>query len=610
MLRQCAINNVVLFSLSVLLSMTGCRSSEGDRCSDAGPVVYPLDRWYFQADILNIGEKEEWYDTLTEYRHWKQVHTPGAWDTYDAALWGYEGPAWYATVIPAASVQPGKEVILRFGRVNYYAKVWLNGVFVGEHIGGFLPFEWDVTKYLRSGRDNLLAIRVDNRLRPGWLPAARQVEWVQYGGILQPVQLLFRQSLHLGEAEVYARPAEGGAEVFCRVTVDNDGTSDREVSLRARVAGQEENTGKVMKGLCPAGEGMSFTFSLTMPGAIPWSPGDPQLYTLEISLLTDDSCSDHRSVRFGVREIHIAGRQILLNGRPLRIRGVNRYDIIGRSGPVWDTALIRQDLLRIKSMGANVVRVHYPQSPLTLDLMDETGLLLIEELPLNWWGQNWWGGETVRQDTVVLQQARRTLREMIRRDRHHPCILAWSMANECRTETEEGTYVVSALIREAHRLDTTRPVTFTVNNETDLHPAYRLADLVSCNVYYGNDKAFHISQLDSLVRQPAEEYLRRQLAAYPGKPLLVTEFGAGGIYGLTGDAPFTEEYQAAYIAKMWEAIGDVPQCSGGILWCWRDYYHRKYFTQNYAPFGPYGVLNINGEEKRSYKTIKKLFTEH
>ena len=586
--------------------MAGCGREKASGVSVAKSRKYFLEEWSFQPDILDIGEQERWYDTILDHRPWRKVKIPGAWDTYDDALWGYEGAAWYAAVIPAGMIPQGKEVFLHFGRVNYYAKVWVNGIFVGEHVGGYLPFGWDVTRYLREN-DNLVVVRVDNRLQPGWLPAARQVEWVQYGGLLQPVQLIFRESLRLGETEVYARPVKEGAEVSCRVMVHNDATAGREVTVRIHIAGEGQATEEMISGLCPAGERKPFTCSLTLPGAKSWSPGDPQLYSLTLSLLAGDTCYDRRSVRFGVREIRLEGRRIVLNGKPFRIRGVNRYDIFGRQGPVWDTALIRQDLLRIKRTGANAVRVHYPQSPLTLDLLDETGLLLIEEIPLNWWGQNWWGGETVAQDTTILQQARRTLREMIRRDRNHPCILAWSVANECRTETKEGNYVVSELIREAHQLDTTRPVTFTVNNETALHQAFRLADIVSCNVYYGNDKAFHISQMDSLVRQPAEAYLRRQLSAYPGKPLLVTELGGGGIYGVTGDAPFSEEYQAAYIAKMWEAISNVPQCSGGILWCWRDYFHRKYFTTTYAPFGPYGVLNTAGEPKRSFDTLQKIF---
>jgi beta-glucuronidase len=200
-----------------------------------------------------------------------------------------------------------------------------------------------------------------------------------------------------------------------------------------------------------------------------------------------------------------------------------------------------------------------------------------------------------------------TLQKMIQSDKTPPCLFAWSLANECKTETKTGAYVLKELIVEAHRLDSTRLTTFTVNSETNMHPAFEIADFVSCNVYFGNDNAYHETMLDSLVRLPSEKYIRRQCNYYVDKPLLVSEFGASGIYGISGDVLFSEDFQAKYIKKVWEAIENVPQCSGGVLWCWADYYHRKYFTQTYAPFGPYGILNVERKPKKAFKMTCQIF---
>ena len=568
-----------------------------------------LNEWYFMPDILDIGENEKWYDPDTEYREWKKVAVPSAWNTYDPSLWGYEGAGWYVIRIPADKIPKQPFLTLKFGRVNYLAKGWLNGTFLGEHIGGFLPFSWDISSLIRRDRDNVLVIKADNRIRPEWLPGNRQVEWVQYGGILQPAHIIGHDTLSLAGIEIDARPRGKGASVTCRVKVDNRSGRMVRALLTLRVREEKNTPSQKIRVTCPAGIVSSHTCGFTLPEAIPWSPSTPHLYHLEVELVSGKKITDQDKVCFGIRTVQTQGRHILINGQPLFIRGVNRYDIFGRRGHIRDREWILKDLQQIKEAGVNTIRVHYPQDPLLLDLLDEKGLFLIEELPLNWWGQDWWGLGQIPQDTSILQQARRTLQKMIERDRNHPCILAWSVANECKTETDAGNYVISSLIREAHRLDTTRPVTFTVNNETHRHPAFRLADIVSCNAYFGNDSAFRIESLDTLTRIPVEAYLQRQLAAYPDKPLLVLEFGAGGFYGIHGNAPLTEEFQAAYIRAVWTAIRNTPDCSGGILWCWRDFYFRKYFVQTYAPFGPYGVLNVDGKPKVSFSTLKEIFNK-
>src|SRR5450759_3151319 len=144
-------------------------------------------RWQFQLDQDNRGEQEVWFAADYDRSGWAEVDVPGPWDLYQPALWSYEGVAWYAVTIPAEWVMSGQWQRLVFQRVNYHAQVWLNGVAVGEHLNGYLPFEIAVSPYLQSGAPNTLVMRVDNAPRDEWLPGSRTIEWVQYGGILQPV---------------------------------------------------------------------------------------------------------------------------------------------------------------------------------------------------------------------------------------------------------------------------------------------------------------------------------------------------------------------------------------------------------------------------------------
>ena len=218
----------------------------------------------------------------------------------------------------------------------------------------------------------------------------------------------------------------------------------------------------------------------------------------------------------------------------------------------------------------------------------------------------WFGKEGVEQKESILDQALPMLETLIRRDRNHPCVILWSMCNESKTDTEVGIKVMRRLIQRTKELDRTRLVTFvTAPGAVVKHRAYEEADLVATNMYPGSlaaPLADHVSQLDERARKPAEEYLRTQLAAFPDKPMLITEFGAMGFHGVHGDAASTEDFQAAYIARVWEAISGNPDVAGGVLWSWADYHHRRNFL-NLGAFGPFGVVTIDRQPKQALKAL-------
>ena len=313
---------------------------------------------------------------------------------------------------------------------------------------------------------------------------------------------------------------------------------------------------------------------------------------------------------FGVRRIETRGRDILLNGDRFIAKGVNRYDEYGKYGPRPPRELLLQDVQRMKSAGANFVRVHYPQSPDILSVYDEMGIVMSEEVTLNWWGNGFSGeGEEV-QSEEILNQAMPHLQRMIKRDRNHPCVIIWSMANECQTANEVGIGVMRKLLRHAKELDKTRLTTFVISpEESKGHRAYEDADVVAVNVYHGSltgKIATHVSQLEQLVTRPSEEFVRRQLAAWPNKPVLITEFGGRGVPGIHGDVPYSEDFQAALIQAAWRGIRKCEEASGAVLWSWADYYHRRSFIQ-YAVFGPYGVVTVDRRPKAALRALADMY---
>jgi beta-glucuronidase len=563
-------------------------SASASDAEDSGPreVREIASGWHFQIDAHDLGEHERWYDPGHDRSDWREVEVPKAWDLFDEAMRNHEGVGWYSVTLDGSWSRPGKVQQLAFGRVMYHATVWLNGERLGEHIDGYLPFAFDITGKLKDSA-NLLLLRVDNQPRIEWPPAAKQIEWVQYGGILQPVRIETKGTIFLSDLAIRAVPNGGGASVSCTVEIharENAG----EVVLRVAVPGDERSARTVSLGL-RAGMTSHQELTLTLERAAAWAPESPTLHTLVATLERAGQMIDRLEASFGVRTIAARGRQLLINP-PMN--------------------LIEDELRLMKKTGINLIRTHYPQAPEFLALCDRLGILFLEELPINWWGVEWFGKEGLVQDEHILDLALPMLETMIRRDRNHPCIIIWSMANESKTDNAVGIKVMRSLIHRTKELDSTRLVTFvTAPGSVREHRAYEDADLVGTNMYHGSLEApyaLHRNQLEEHARKPSEQHLRRQLAAFPDKPLLITEFGAVGIPGMRGDVPSTEDLQAEYIRAVWEAISAVPEVSGGVLWSWADYYHRRHFQSNGA-FGAFGAVTIDRKPKAALKALAGMY---
>jgi beta-glucuronidase len=566
--------------------------------------------WHFQMDAPDIGEKENWHAPNFDRSKWAKAEVPRAWDLFNEAMWGYEGVGWYSTQIAGSLARKDKVQRLRFGRVNYHAKVWLNGELVGENLNGYLPFEFDVSDKLKSEAPNQLVVRVDNTGRVKWLPGAKKIEWMLYGGILEPVTLETLPRLFISDLTTHAVPSGKGASVDCDIEIASLASVPEEITLSAKIDGAPDPavTAKVR---IAAVTKVKRRFAMSLAKADPWSTASPTLYRL-IATIESDRLLDKLTTRFGIRKIETHGRDILINGQRLFAKGVNRYDEYGRFGPRPPRALLISDLQHMKEAGVNIVRVHYPQAPEVLDLYDEMGFMLIEEVPINWWGNDFSGKGDEVLDESILRQAVPALERMIHRDKNHPCLIIWSMANESQTATPTGIAVMRKLIRKAKELDKSRLVTFVISTQdAKRHQAFEEADLIGINVYQGVFEppiALHASDLENSVTKASEAYIRRQLASFPDKPVLITEYGVKGVPGLRGDTADTEDFQAALNEAAWKAIRNCKGASGGILWCWADYYHRRTFNDN-GPFGCFGVVTADRHSKVALAALTRMYAE-
>lgn len=504
-----------------------------------------LDGWWeFITDPDETGEEERWFADFP-LGDSVRITVPGVWET-ELGMEDYQGVAWYRTQFDAGFAG---RCLLTFGAVAYIARVWLNGEYLGEHEGDFTAFRF--IAQLNEG-DNELVVRVDNRHTDESLPKA-VVDWYPYGGITRSVTCE-----RLGDAFIERLQIEGrtdgqvDVQAFVRNVSDHDVTTTLALVIDGVVDAERSIT------LAP-GVAIVEGMRAQIEDPEPWSPDDPRLYEAQV-LLGEDVYLE----RFGLREIRTDGHRLLLNGEPIFLRGVNRHE----DHPDWGFALpakiMQRDVDIIESLHCNAVRgSHYPNNPTFLDLCDEEGLLFFSEVP-GWQYNAYQLSHSPTKDKLAQQ-----LEEMITQYYNHPSIIVWSLHNECDTEVDrepdlDVRTATEELFALARSLDNTRLVTYVSHRFWhDKH--YDLADLVCLNEYIG----WYVDELEGA---GFPEYLERMVAMVPDKPILITEFGAGGLYGYHSMAArkWSEEHQAEHLRRQISELAANEHVAGCYIWQYCD----------------------------------------
>lgn len=367
--------------------------------------------WQFRRDERGVGESEDWFspDTRTE---WGDIHVPGSWQ---AQGWGldYHGIGWYRRTFGIPKSWNHRRVHVVFEAVATHAKVWMNGRLAGEHTGNWSPFELDITDHVRRGGENTLTVRVEEL--PGHTSAGfPQVVGMHFGGIWQNVSLrgtgpawlddaaafpdLARKVVEI-EAEVGGEPGESGRLVCVVTSPDGTEVARQEKSLRASAAG-------------------TASLLVAIPDPKPWSPDSPALYRARIELWAGGELSDAREVRFGMRDVAARGAQVLLNGKPISVRGMlhwGNYPHLISIDPSEEQ--IRNEFPDLRAAGFNLVKVCLFMMPRRFyEIADETGMMVWQEYPT--WQTFPQKGSQAPNEALV-----REYEEWIRLDRNHPSVI-------------------------------------------------------------------------------------------------------------------------------------------------------------------------------------------
>jgi beta-galactosidase len=581
-------------SLMLLLSLLGAGGARAQASAqDASPRVrLNLNAdWRFQPGTDAATQPDE--------RAWRPVTLPHTWNATDALdrdVAYRRGIGWYERRLEVPAALRGKRLFLYFEGANQVADVWVNGQAAGRHVGGYTAFAMDITGLIAGDRPNVILVRVDNRHDPD-IPPLR-ADFTFYGGIYRDVWLLATEPVHI---DVLDHASTG-------VFVDAPGLTAERAVVRTRVElrndGPQRTRARVVSHVVdPAGHVVAeATSSLALPATASatatantapiahprlWSPEEPDLYTVRTEVFEGDRLVDRLDVPLGLRFYGWDAQQgFRLNGRPRQLHGVNRHQDFQGLGNAVPDAYHRRDLRTIKANGFDFLRLaHYPQDPAVLDEADRVGLILWEEIPVV---------DYITMSEGFSANAERIVTEMVRQHYDHPSVFFWGYMNEIMLTppNPKPPGYDDAVLALAKRLnarvkaeDATRPTVMAIFGQDPIPALHDVPDVLGLNLYFG----WYYGQLGEF-----GAYVDSLHAARPDRPLIISEYGAGGDERVHATAPVPFDYSAEYQQRLHQGtfsqILARPWLLGSALW-------------NMFDFGAYGR-----DDARPNVNDKGLFT--
>jgi beta-glucuronidase len=554
--------------------------------------------WRFALDGAGEGRSAGWFrDRLADSR---EMAVPASFNDVaaDAAVRDYFGDVWYQTTVRVPRGWDGQRVVLHFESATHRATVWVNDAEVVSHEGGYTPFEADVTDHVRAGEEARVTVVVNNTLSFQTIPPGviedtpdgkRQRyfhDFFNYAGIHRTVWLYATGQTRLTDITVVT--GLDGATGTVEYRTEADGGHDAEVEVTLRDAdGAEVASGTGADGM------------LTVQNVHRWAPGDGYLYDFEARLVDRDGAvldSYHQSV--GVRTVAVDGIRFLINGEPFHFTGFGKHEDLTVIGKGHNDAFLVHDFELLKWIGANSFRTsHYPYSQDVLDYADRQGIVIIDEAAAVGLNMGLGGGifgsqgyTTFSPDTIndeTREVHAQAIRELVARDKNHPSVVIWSIANEPESDSEGAENYFRPLFELTRELDPTRPVGF-VNVMLAPYGKCRVSqfgDVLMLNRYYG----WYVNTGELKAAEMAWED-ELQGWASEGKPIIITEYGADtypGLHSVTPQ-PWSEEYQVDYLDMNHRVFDRIDAVVGEQMWNFADFATTS------------GILRVGGNKKGAF----------
>ncbi|KAM0428517.1 hypothetical protein ACHAPT_006877 [Fusarium lateritium] len=539
--------------------------------------------WNFALASQDIEAEQAWKTTIP---HHLQVPVPASYNDIfaDQAIRDHVGWVYYQRTVNIPKGWSQERFFLRVDAATHRGRVYVDNDFVVEHVGGYTPFEVELTPLIKAGGAFRLTIAVCNELHWGTIPPGRievgndgrrrqlyQHDFFNYAGLARSVWLYAVPTTFISDITVNTDLVDGGKGI-----VDFDFQTNQPIGQGRVNVSLVDEEGRVV------GQARGQQGRLTIDAVIPWKPGAAYLYVLHAQILGDEQAVlDTYHLSVGVRSISVSGNRFLINNEAFYFTGFGKHEDSAVRGRGYDPAYMVHDCRLMDSMGANSFRTsHYPYAEEVLEYADRHGVVVIDETPavgLNLAivaGKHGWPNRpTFAPDAVskATQAAHsQAIRELISRDKNHPSVVMWTITNEPAANEDGSREYFEPLVALARKLDQ-RPICFT--NEIRAPPDKdRLADLfdVLCiNRYYG----WYVDTGDLV---EAESRLETELRAWQekfNKPIIISEHGVDTLAGLHSncDTPWAEEYQVRYLETYHRVFDRVDSVIGEHVWGFADF---------------------------------------
>jgi beta-galactosidase len=558
--------------------------------------------WQFRFNCGAVGQKDGWFKPTQSSEVWQQVTVPHTWQiAQDSAE--YFGIAWYRRVVEVPHHWTDKAVRIEFEAVFHSASVWVNGNEVGQHLRkGYTAFDFDITRFLHPGADNVLVVMVNSDFDSRMLPRGHSSDWTHDGGIYRPVSLLITPRVYIERVDVDAVPdlANGVANLGISAVLRN--STGREFKGDLTVHAVEQSTS-----LTALQESNATTVTIppgaTITHSLPsfkiadpklWHFDAPNLYSLSVGL--NGAAIGHEfTTTFGIRSIEVKDGSFWLNGERVRLMGVER--MAGCSpdyGMAEPTSWIDHDHDDLKHLNCVFTRVHWQQDKRVLDYCDRHGIFIQTEVPT--WGPDTFKGMTDEPDPEIMQNGLEQLREMIARDRNHPSIFSWGLCNEINGQNPPAYKFAKRMCDEAKLLDPRRLRSYA-SNSLEKDPGNDVAkfmDFIEWNEYY---ESWYPGTPDDL-RRNLEDIHR----AFPDKPIVISEYGW---CACTPDRPEGDTRRAQVLREHTRVCRETSYVGGLIFFCYNDYRtHIGDKGTGVMKQRIHGVVDLFGVRKPSYATLR------
>lgn len=544
---------------------------------DIGYYDYRMNptRWGFFLDAKprNVSDLVEY-----SFDDSKSMKVPGDWNTQDEQLYWYEGSVWYRQKFNWKPEQ-GRKALLYFAGANYLSRVWVNGKQVGVHEGGFTPFCFDVSDVVKAG-ENTIVVMVNNNRKKENIPT-QIFDWWNYGGITRDVMMVSVPETYI---EDYSLQLVKGNTKLINVKLKlNEKKAGKMVTLSIPEL-------KIKKKLVTDAQGEANVMLKAKPSL--WCPENPKLYKVSITT-AEETISDE----IGFRTIETRGKQILLNGKPIFLKGISSHEETAYTSRRCNSAEDADTLLAwAKDLGCNFMRLaHYPHNEHAIREAERKGVLLWEEIPC-YWTIDWKNEKT-------FANAKRQLQDMIGRDKNRANVIVWSVANETPHSAERDKFL-SELAKFAKTEDDTRLISMAMEVTGQSNYVNRLNDNMNKNV-----DIISFNEYIGWYRDVNDAPKMKWEVPYD-KPVIISEFGGGAVAGLHGskNERWTEEFQENLYKENLDMLSKIEGLSGMTPWVLKDFRSpRRINPVVQKDFNRKGLVSDKGKRKKAFYVLKEWY---